>query len=227
VQPYLSELQKRSAARVAKSKDFAYVTEDIGLVKKAMSDKTVSLNERQRLQETAETEVRRKVREAELKARKPAEEKVFDLTLKNNEVVMKEEAKPGTNDLAGQPAGGFIRHFYWTNSMGQLMDETGDKFRTSGIPIIDENITTSTNYNFRVNSFHFTNDLGQPVTVVDLPIGTNNVATSDAAAAKAPAPETLAPEEKAPLEEAEHILDDYISLMHSGGTLTAEQLQKN
>src|SRR5579883_1957772 len=38
VQPYVAELEKRSAKRVAASQDFAYVREDIDLVKKTMSD---------------------------------------------------------------------------------------------------------------------------------------------------------------------------------------------
>jgi carboxyl-terminal processing protease len=173
VGPYLPELEKRSAARVAKSRDFAYVNEDIDIVKKAMADKTVSLNEKQRLQESAEAETRRKAREAELKARKLPEEKVFDLTLKNGEVVMKEEPKPGTNDLTVESLG--------TNS--------------------------------------------PQVTVTNAASGTNGLAVGEDAAVK-PAPSEIPPEEKAPLEEAEHILDDYISLMHSGGTLTADQ-QRN
>jgi carboxyl-terminal processing protease len=81
VQPYLPQLEKRSTARVAKSKDFAYVTEDIGLVKKAMADKSVSLNEKQRLKESGENEERKRVRDAELKSRKPSTEKIYDLTL--------------------------------------------------------------------------------------------------------------------------------------------------
>jgi carboxyl-terminal processing protease len=90
-QPYLAELEKRSSARVAKSKDFDYVREDIGLDKKIIADKSVSLNERQRLKEANEAETRQKAREAELKNRKPSDEKIFDLTLKNGDVEMVEE----------------------------------------------------------------------------------------------------------------------------------------
>lgn len=187
VQPYLSELEKRSAARLAKSKDFNYVQEDIDLVKKAMADKTVSLNEKQRLQESAEADARRKAREAELKTRKASVEKIYDLTLKNGEVVMKEEPKPGTNDLA------------------------------AGI------VMTNSNH---LNTVTFTNGNNGQLTVTNIASGTNALAAGEEAAAK-PAPENPSPEEKAPLEEAEHILDDYISLLHANGTLTAEHLQRN
>ena len=97
VQPYLPELEKRSAKRVAAAKDFAYVREDIELVKKAMADKSVSMNERQRLKESAEAEARKKQREAEMKERKEPALKIFDLTLKNGEVSMVEEKKSSTN----------------------------------------------------------------------------------------------------------------------------------
>ncbi len=100
VLPYLPELEKRSAARVAKSRDFAYVREDIDLVKKAMTEKSASLNEHQRLKEGAEAEARKKTRDAEMKARKPSDEKVYDLTLKAGEVVMVEEKKSDTNTVA-------------------------------------------------------------------------------------------------------------------------------
>ncbi len=83
VQPYLPELQKRSNQRVNAAKDFAYIREDIGQVKKTMADKSISLNELQRLKEKDEADARGKAREAELKSRKPVAEKVYEITLKN------------------------------------------------------------------------------------------------------------------------------------------------
>jgi len=82
VQPILPELKSRSDKRVASNKDFDYVREDIEQYKKAMADKTVSLSEAQRIKERDEIEARKKARQAELKARKEPEEKVFDITLK-------------------------------------------------------------------------------------------------------------------------------------------------
>ena len=95
VKPYLTELTKRSNERVAASRDFAYVKEDIEVVKKAVAEKSVSLNEQQRLKEKNEQEDRQQVRDRELKARKFPEQKIYDLTIKGEEVQM----KPETNSL--------------------------------------------------------------------------------------------------------------------------------
>ena len=77
VQPFLPELKRRSASRVATDEDYAYVREDIEQVKKVMGDKTISLNERQRLKEVEDNEARAKAREAEIKARKWPDEKIL------------------------------------------------------------------------------------------------------------------------------------------------------
>ena len=77
-----------------------------------------------------------------------------------------------------------------------------------------------------LNTVTFTNGNNGQLTVTNIASGTNALAAGEEAAAK-PAPENPSPEEKAPLEEAEHILDDYISLLHANGTLTAEHLQRN
>jgi carboxyl-terminal processing protease len=82
VPPILPELRKRSDARVAGDKDFAYVAEDIAQYRKAIADKTVSLNEMKRMKERDEMDARRKARQAELKLRKDIEEKVYEITLK-------------------------------------------------------------------------------------------------------------------------------------------------
>jgi carboxyl-terminal processing protease len=82
VEPYLGELRKQSAERVATDKDFAYLRQDIELFKKQQNDKTLSLNEQKRLQEKEEAEAREKDREKERRARKQPLEIVHDLTLK-------------------------------------------------------------------------------------------------------------------------------------------------
>jgi carboxyl-terminal processing protease len=86
VEPYLPELRKRSAQRVAADKEFDYVREDIGLFKKHQADKTISLNEKQRLKEQDEAEARQKAREAERAARPAAQDTVYEITLKLAEV---------------------------------------------------------------------------------------------------------------------------------------------
>ena len=82
VEPYLPELRKRSAERVAADKEFAYVREDIEQFKKHQADKTISLNEKQRLKEQEEAEARQKARDKERLARQEPPEKVYELTLK-------------------------------------------------------------------------------------------------------------------------------------------------
>jgi carboxyl-terminal processing protease len=82
VEPYLPELRKRSMERIAADKEYAYVREDIEQFKKQQADKTLSLNEKQRLKEQEEAEARQKVRNKERLARPEPLEKVYELTLK-------------------------------------------------------------------------------------------------------------------------------------------------
>jgi carboxyl-terminal processing protease len=91
VKRYLPELEKRSDTRVAASKDFDYIRQDIEQVKKVMAEKSVSLNESQRLKEKEEQEARQHARDEELKARKFPAEKIYDLTIKDEDVQMKLE----------------------------------------------------------------------------------------------------------------------------------------
>lgn len=83
VEPYKAKLLKDSEARVAASRDFAYVHEDIEQFKKLQADKSISLNEEQRLKEKSEAEARQKARDKELLARKDADVKVYELTLRD------------------------------------------------------------------------------------------------------------------------------------------------
>lgn len=83
VMPYLAELKKNSDVRLAQSKDFAYVREDIANFVKHQEDKSISLNEKERLKEKAEDDARQKARDKERLARKAPEPKVYEITLKN------------------------------------------------------------------------------------------------------------------------------------------------
>ncbi|MBI4422239.1 MAG: carboxy terminal-processing peptidase [Elusimicrobia bacterium] len=70
VTPLLPGLQKASAARVAASREFAHVREDIELYKKQAEAKVGSLNEKKRLQEKQAQEARATERKKERLARK-------------------------------------------------------------------------------------------------------------------------------------------------------------
>ena len=100
IQPYLAELHKRSEARVNADKDFAYLGEEIERFKKMIEDKTVSMNEEQRLQEKKEAEARAKARKKELLSRPESKEKVYDLTLKLSELPGLPAPTVKTNDVA-------------------------------------------------------------------------------------------------------------------------------
>ena len=83
VTPFLADLRKLSLKRTDSEKDFLYVGEDIEQFRKQLADKTLSLNEARRRQEKTEAEARIEARKKERKSRKPADEKVFEVTLKN------------------------------------------------------------------------------------------------------------------------------------------------
>lgn len=102
----LDELRKLSADRTAKDKDFTYIREDIELVKKQRADKTISLNEQQRVQEKKEGEARAEARKQERDARPPATDKVFlvktETVDKNQPLIAVQAPKPKDKDKAGE-----------------------------------------------------------------------------------------------------------------------------
>jgi len=85
VKPLLSELARRSNERVAESKEFSYTREDIERYRKRQEDKTVSLNEVERLREKEADEQRDKQRNKERLARKEPDVKVYEISLKRAE----------------------------------------------------------------------------------------------------------------------------------------------
>ena len=82
VQPWLAELSKRSADRIAKDRDFAYVNEDITRFRKVIADKSVSLNESRRRSEKAADEARVATRKKEIAERHEVQPTTWELTLK-------------------------------------------------------------------------------------------------------------------------------------------------
>lgn len=102
--PYKEELRQRSAERVATGTDFDYVREDIEHFKKTQADKSISLNEQQRLQEKAEAKARQKAREKERLARTPPEITVYELMLKNVDQPGLPPPVARTNNLAAVDA---------------------------------------------------------------------------------------------------------------------------
>jgi carboxyl-terminal processing protease len=81
VDPYLNELKERSGQRVGESRDYEYVREDIAEFEKAQRDKTVLLNETERIREREEADLKRQARLAERKGREPKPGKLYEITL--------------------------------------------------------------------------------------------------------------------------------------------------
>jgi len=81
VTPYLAQLDKASAARVAASPEFGYIREDSERYKKQQADKAISLNEGRRLAEKQADEERAKRRKAERAARKRPKLQEVEITL--------------------------------------------------------------------------------------------------------------------------------------------------
>lgn len=102
VQPYLQELLKRSTERVATNQDFAYVREDIEQYRKLQADKTISLNEKQRIREKEEADARQKARDQERMARQAPEHTVYELPLKLTDVPGLPPPVERTNTVAGK-----------------------------------------------------------------------------------------------------------------------------
>ncbi len=81
IAPILSELQRRSAKRIAGDRDFQYVLEDVELYRKHRDDRSVSLNEAERRREVQEAEARLAARKEERKRREEPADVIYDINL--------------------------------------------------------------------------------------------------------------------------------------------------
>jgi len=84
VQPYLAALREKSKTRVATSKDFSFLRDEIALIKKSVADKSISLNEAERRKEMAQAKTRKEAREQEAKALRAGRPTTYEITLKNS-----------------------------------------------------------------------------------------------------------------------------------------------
>jgi carboxyl-terminal processing protease len=83
VSQFVEALRQKSAQRIAASKDFSYLADDIARLKTSLDKKTVSLNEAERRKEMADAKARQAEREKERAARKTQSPKAYEITLKN------------------------------------------------------------------------------------------------------------------------------------------------
>ncbi|MBX3745474.1 MAG: carboxy terminal-processing peptidase [Verrucomicrobiae bacterium] len=81
VDPYLAVLRERSANRVAVSREYAYILEDIEELKRRREDPSVSLNEQVRLAEKEERKTREEARKKERREFDPQPLPIFEVTL--------------------------------------------------------------------------------------------------------------------------------------------------
>ena len=82
VNDYVQKLTTQSDERIKTDQDFAYIMNDIKTLKKRLLDKSLSLNESERLREKDEEKEKREARKKERKERVKPEETVYDLTIK-------------------------------------------------------------------------------------------------------------------------------------------------
>lgn len=100
VKPYLTELQARSRQRVEKDKDFSYIREDMEMFRKEQADKSLSLNETERVAEQKTETARAEARKKERLSRKKSAEKVYEITLKNVDLAQLQSPIVKTNSAA-------------------------------------------------------------------------------------------------------------------------------
>ena len=103
---FIKDLKARSAVRVAADPEFRYVMDDLNLLKKKIADNKISINEKVRRSELADDKARKEKRIAAREKLKPADQKVYQLTLDNADkpelelakVEKKETAKNGKKE---------------------------------------------------------------------------------------------------------------------------------
>jgi len=98
VKPYLAELQARSRQRLEKDKDFNYIREDIEIFRKEQADKSLSLNETERVAEQKTETARAEARKKDRLSRKKSNEKIYEITLKNVDAAQLQPLPVKTNN---------------------------------------------------------------------------------------------------------------------------------
>ncbi len=100
VKPYVTALREHSQKRVNTEKDFQYERDRIAEYKKTQADKTVSLNEADRLAEKKQQQVKEDARTKEIASRKKPTEKVYEITQENVNLSTLQPPKSKNSDTA-------------------------------------------------------------------------------------------------------------------------------
>lgn len=86
VEPYKQELLTRSSERVAKDRDYDYVRQDIETFRKHQALNSISLNEKKRIKEWDDEDLRQRARNKERLARKTPDRITYDVSLAQAEL---------------------------------------------------------------------------------------------------------------------------------------------
>ena len=107
VNPFVAKLRNESLTRISADRDFAWLREDLALVKKNRITKSVSLNATERTRERDDSKARTKARDAERLAHQETPPAVYEITVKNAatpglpaplDAAKLKAANPATND---------------------------------------------------------------------------------------------------------------------------------
>jgi carboxyl-terminal processing protease len=108
VKPYLTELQARSHQRIEKDSDFSYVREDVEEYRKEQTDKSLSLNEAERVAKLKADTVRAEARKNARLSHKKTNEKIYEITLKNVDLPELEPLTVKTNAALAAKSGAVL-----------------------------------------------------------------------------------------------------------------------
>ncbi|MGZ4965208.1 MAG: carboxy terminal-processing peptidase, partial [Limisphaerales bacterium] len=100
VKPYVTVLREHSQKRVNAEKDFQYERDRIAEYKKTQADKTVSLNEAERLAEKKQQQAKQDARTKDISSRKKPTEKVYEITQENVNLSTLQPPKSKNGDTA-------------------------------------------------------------------------------------------------------------------------------
>jgi carboxyl-terminal processing protease len=84
VQPYLDELRRRSADRLATNEDFSYIKQDIAEYEKMQEDRTATINEQDAIKQREQAVAESKARDEEREHRPLPNTQVYELTVQNS-----------------------------------------------------------------------------------------------------------------------------------------------
>jgi hypothetical protein len=226
VQPYLADLHKQSDARILTNRDFAYVQQDIEQYNKTQADRTATLNEREAIKERERVALQQKARDKERDSRPLPGLKIYELTVKNSTEPGLPEPKPfyTTNYDISTPASLTSKDL----EVEKFFGTTNPVHHAATIPngnvvyvftnFFTAGYTADFAHFFRTNypdltdvKFIYTNSPATNIIAEQHTISTNQIF-------KPVVNKTYSPDPVR--DESERILEDYISLLPKGGSLT-------